>query len=221
MDASRVNSTRCPKLQPSRRAPHTPALTCVWESCSHEGHERHGEMSLGTCDWGHAETEAAEDMAGNLFWEGGTPRWRAPFQGLQPWTTTAGKGHSWGTAAVDRDILESLCYGVAHVRVRTPLGVMAIADPCWGRGKPLTTKEKQTETIKHTTQNLLGHTFPHFRNWDRLSVTHGKNTGKSDQEGREERFGLTWAQIRKESLYFFVGAYSKFSHLLMEFFLNQ
>lgn len=73
--------------------------------------------------------------------------------------------------------------------------------------KPSTSEEKETETIKHTTQNLLGPTLPHLRNWDFLSVTHGKNAGKSGQEGREERFGLTRAQIREESLYFFVGIY--------------
>lgn len=45
-------------------------------------------MSLGTRGWRHAEREAAEDTAGEIFLEGGTPRWRATFQGLQSWTTT-------------------------------------------------------------------------------------------------------------------------------------
>lgn len=156
------------KLQPFRGAPHIPALTCWWKSCSHEGHEKHGEVSLGTWDWRHAEREAAEDMAGDTFLEGGTPWWRGTFQGLQ--SRTAHSREQAFLRYCSRDILESLHYWVTRVRlttpfkVRIPLRVAAMADPCWGRGKPSTSEEKQTETIKHTTQSLLGHTFPHLRN---------------------------------------------------------
>lgn len=154
------------------------------------GDWRHAEKGC----WGHGWRCILGRRHREIYHRGGTLWWRATFQG-QP---TAGKGHSWGTVPVGRDILESLYSWVSPLRLRMPLGIIAIAAPCWGRGKP-STSEEETETIKHTTQNFLGHTFHHLRSWDFLIVTHGKNTGESDQEGR--------AQIREESLYFFVGIY--------------
>lgn len=134
---SRGNTIRCLKLPPFRGALHTPALTCLWKSCSHERREGHGDISLGTCDWKGTEERGCWGDGWDIFSEGGTPQWRATFH-RQP---TVGKVHSWGTAAVSRDILENLYSWVPPIRLRTlvrlrvPLGVVAIANPCWGRWK--------------------------------------------------------------------------------------
>lgn len=139
---------RVPKFQPLRAAPHTPALTHLWKSCSCEGQERHREMPLGTCNWRHAtgdiqlETSNWRHATGGMQLE--TCSWRHATGDMQLETCrgTGCWGHGWRyTLGRKHSMMEEIpskdCYrGRPTPRKRHPWGTVVMGDPQWGQEHP-------------------------------------------------------------------------------------
>lgn len=147
-----------------------------------------GMKDTGRCPWGHVVGDMQRErllrtQLERYSWKealhvGGRPSRDCSHGQPRKWLPNGGKYYFWEYCSCGQgQPWEPLLWGDSYQSEDThqsdTLRVTAIADPRWGRGKPFASEEKQTETIKHTTQSLLGHTFPHLRNWYCLSVTHG------------------------------------------------
>ena len=110
--------------------------------------------------------DPAEDMARDTPLAGGTSWW-STFMGLLSWAThsrekTPQRDWSCGLPTMEAGTPSRDCgcgWPISDQEHPSERGysyrIAAMGDPCWGRGKTVWSKEQQTETIRHTTQNLL------------------------------------------------------------------